>query len=223
MPRYPQGWYDMSDYVVHFTKESNEKTPYDNQISILHSGVLRAMSSFGIARKLAHASVAQKAACFSEIPLHLISRLAERRGGYGIGFTKQFLLERGGGPIWYVERDGPAERAIQNLIFQALASNSPEASSIWTLTPFVDSTGDYATGTYRFEWEREWRHLGDLHFTPSDVAFLIIPEELHKNAYAFFQNAYQKNLGPAYFCPYIDPGWNFERLRETLSSGQHQL
>ncbi len=220
MARYPEQWHDMSDYVVHFTKDFNTKTAYENQLKILHSRVLMAMSSFGIARKLAPGAVPQKAVCFSEIPLHLISRLAERRGLYGMGFTKQFVLDRGGGPVWYVERHGPAETALQHLIGQALSSNSAEMSPIWSLTPFVDSTGDYATGSYRFQWEREWRHLGDLHFTERDVAFLTIPENLHGAAYGFFANAFHNNTGPAYFCPYIDPGWNLEKVRETFGVGQ---
>jgi hypothetical protein len=40
---------------------------------------------------------------------------------------------------------------------------------------------------YRFEWEREWRHVRDLNFTVQDVAFLIIPENLHQNARIFLK------------------------------------
>jgi len=118
--------------------------------------------------------------------------------------------------------EAPFATHVQNLIVSALASGSSEIEPVWTLTPFIDSTGNYASGTYRFEWEREWRHLGDLHFTQDDTALLIIPEELHENACGFFQNAHDENLGPAYFCPYIDPGWSLERVRETLSRGQRR-
>lgn len=81
----------------------------------------------------------------------------------------------------------------------AFSAGDPTAP-IWSVTPFVDETG----GSYNFEWEREWRHVGDLHFTPDDVAFLIIPEESHFYARDFFQSAEQDQLGPNYPCPFID-------------------
>ena len=49
-------------------------------------------------------TISQMVACLSQIPLHQITRLAERRSSYGLGFTKDFILERGGGPVWYVEQ-----------------------------------------------------------------------------------------------------------------------
>lgn len=216
MHRYNSEWHDMSDYVVHFTKEYGGKSAYDNVMGILFYRVLHAVNPFGIMRNRASNSDSQRAACFSEIPLHLINRLAQRRGLYGVGFTKRFLLEHGGGPIWYVEHRSPSEQVIQRLITEALGSTSSQTHPIWHITPFIDSPGDYPGGSYRFEWEREWRIVGDLHFTENDVAFLIIPEELHGFAQGFFQDAYENNTGPAYFCPFIDALWGLDRVRQAL-------
>jgi hypothetical protein len=191
---YNPEWHDMSNYLVHFTKPSKGLTDYDNMLSILGSRILAARN--------------------------LLDRLSNRRGKYGIGFSKQFILTRGGGPIWYVENGSPAEVAIRAVILQAFVTPDPVKNPIWAMTPFVDSTGDHPGGKYRFEWEREWRHVGNLNFSENDVSFLIIPEELHLAARGFFENALQENIGPAYFCPYIDVGWDIERIRITLEQNR---
>lgn len=217
MQPYNPEWHDMSDYLVHFTRAANGRTAYENVLSILGDQTLHAVNPFGIARHRAPNVDTQRTVCFSEVPLHLLGRLAARRGEYGIGFTKQFLLGRGGGPIWYVEHEGITEMAVQSLIRQATVELHPEVNPIWTLTPFIDSTGDHPNGQYRFEWEREWRHVGDLNFTVEDVAFLIIPENLHHDARRFFENALRENVGPAYLCPYIHAGWDQDRVRQVLA------
>jgi hypothetical protein len=216
MQPYNPDWQDMSDYVVHFTKSSEGKTAYDNMLSILWERVLHAVNPFGFVRESAPNPDNQRVVCFSEIPLHLLERLAARRGDYGIGFTKEYILKRGGGPIWYVAHQSLSESAIQATIQLALLSDDPSANPIWMMTPFIDSSGDYLHGVYRFEWEREWRHIGALKFSEKDVAFLIIPEEFHDQARCFFEEALHENTGPAYLCPFIDVGWDHERIRIAL-------
>ena len=218
MAQYRPEWHDMSNFVVHFASAQKVQRAYDVVMSILGKRTLRAVNPFGLARQIAPDPVTQSTVCLSEVPLHLLARLAKRRSSYGLGFTKHFILERGGGPIWYVEYASPSHRAIQGLIDRALASEDPSAESIWTLTPFIDAPGDYAAGSYRFEWEREWRHVGDLVFETRDVEFLIVPEELHGAATGFFYQAWEENLGPAYFCPIIDPYWELDRIRETFET-----
>ena len=223
MARYRTEWHDMSNFVVHFASEQDGQNAYDVVMSILGERNLRAASPFGIARNNAPDLTTQFAVCLSEVPLHLLARLAERRSSYGLGFTKQFILERGGGPIWYVEYESPSHHAIQDLIDTARSSDNPASNSIWAVTPFIDAPGDYPNGSYRFEWEREWRHVGDLGFETRDVEFLIVPEELHEAAEGFFYRAWRENIGPAYFCPIIDPYWDLDRVRETFETHDYSL
>jgi hypothetical protein len=211
MQPYNPEWQDMSDYVVHFTKATPNNTAYDNIMSILWNRVLYA-NPFGIARRSAPNIDTQACVCFSEAPLHLLERIAQKRGGYGIGFTKRFILENGGGPIWYVERGESADKAVRALIRQAIQSPNPIINPIWELTPFIDSRG----GTYQYEWEREWRYLGNLNFTEQDTAFLIIPEEFHESARSFFEQVLEDNSGPSYLCPFIEIGWSQEKVRSAL-------
>ncbi len=91
------------------------------------------------------------------------------------------------------------------------------AASVWAITPFVDAPGDYANSTYRFEWEREWRHVGDLCFSVSHPAFLLMPEHLHGAARCFFNEARAENTGPCYDCPFLDPYWDHDRIVATLA------
>lgn len=218
MQPYNPEWQDMSDYLVHFTKDTPTGSSYDNIMSILWNGTLQA-GTVGMARKFAPDIDTQRAVCFSEVPLHLIERIARERGQHGIGFTKQFILNKGGGPIWYVERGGVSHNAVRTLIRIARDQPKPAKNPIWALTPFMDSHG----GTYQYEWEREWRHPGSLNFSEKDVSFLIIPEELHESAREFFEEALMENTGPAYFCPYIDIGWSQDQIREAFEEHSNNI
>lgn len=50
-------------------------------------------------------------------------------------------------------------------MLDALKQPAPGSEPVWRFTPLIDLPGDYPTGSYRFEWEREWRLPGSLHMT----------------------------------------------------------
>lgn len=198
---------DMSNFLVHLAAASDD--PYTDMLGILSSGRIEAQSCLGIGRSLAPNPSSQKAVCFSEIPLHLLERLARRRSCYGIVFWKGFAMERGANPILYAYQDQQPAIALRELMGRASQdANDP----IWQVTPFVDEPGEYGEAKYRFEWEREWRCVGDFDLEPADVAFLIIPEEKHEQARSFFADAEENQLGPDYPCPYIDAYWNEDEV-----------
>src|SRR5262249_17292736 len=142
-------WVDMSNFVVHLTKDTIESLGPLNLLSILASQVLIPQQPFGIARTGAPDRSSQFAVCFSEIPLHLLGRLAERRCGFGIGFEKRFVLDRGGGRIWYVEKNSVVAASIYALMDRANRGPTPSDDPIWRLTPFIDCPGDYGDTMYR--------------------------------------------------------------------------
>lgn len=218
MPNYDPIWNDMSNFVVHFTKSDGHRSDYNNMFSIYGNRVLKAANAFGFARERAPNPQSQYTVCLSEIPLHKLGRLAGRRGQFAIGFRKEFILSRSGGPIWYVEKGERLASALEALRNRALSAPHPAADPIWSLTPFIDSPGDYPGGSYRFEWEREWRHVGDLQFHETDVAFLVIPEKLHEQARRFFVDVRRDNIGPAYLCPYIDAGWDESQVQTAFTN-----
>jgi hypothetical protein len=225
-------WRDLSDYLVHFTRDPGtphrglletltgtvrKATAYDAMMGILSSGVLRpGKEPFGCARRIDEIKETQRSVCFSEIPLDLLGRLVERRSLHGIGFAKDFVREQGATPVWYVEKGSPVQAAIESLIAKATSSSVRLDDPVWKLTPFIDHPGDYYGSPYRFEWEREWRHPGELSFAPEDVAFLFIPEDLHDAARRFFEDVAYDNRGPVYRCPFLDPRWPMESVRRAL-------
>lgn len=205
-----ENWEDMSPFVVHFTRKSGSSGEYDNSISILASRCLKAQNRFGMGKNYEESPLC---VCFSEVPLHQLKRFADKRGPYGIVLRKEFIVARGGGPILYAYQDTPHAIAMRTLIKGAVGKPSDQ---IWRVAPFVDQPGQYGSSSYFFEWEREWRHPGNLQFDEADPAFLIIPEDLHEAARHFFDNAEREHLGPNYKCPFIDPYWGLEKIKSVL-------
>lgn len=203
-------WKDMSKFVVHFTRESSDNSAFLNSLAILYARNIEARTAFGAGRKL---PPARKSVCFSEAPLHELARIAKGRGMHGIGFRKEFLVERGGGPILYAYKDTDHAKAIDRMVREAV--DEPD-HPVWSIAPFVDLPGTYGNSKYLFEWEREWRVVGDLEFDTEDPAFLIIPEAEHDAARGFFDDAEADDIGPNYKCKFIDPFWDEDKIRETL-------
>ena len=203
---------DMSPYVVHFTKFYENKNPDWISHSILAERVFKAGSVFGIGKNF---NECPKSVCFSEVPLHKLNRLTKRRAEYGIGFSKEFLIRHGGGPIMYAYKDTPHAKVLYDLV-KAGVGNVKDP--IWIVAPFIDSPGLYFDRPFFFEWEREWRHIGDLSFTDSDPAFLIFPEKDHISVRRYMDEKNKEFPFPKYEnCPFICPKWDKERIEIALS------
>ena len=204
-------WRDMSEYVVHFTRDVGDRSASETLYVILDADQLEpGPRPFGAARNLDALVDSQRVVCFSEIPLDRLDRLvARRRSRYGVGFTQDWITQAGGARVWYVDRDSAAYRAFQELLRQRLRpwdANDP----LWALTPFIDFPGEYGDTSYRFEWEREWRVPGSVGFSPENVAFLFGPEEAHSEMV--------EKVGSNYLCPCIDPLWPDDRIQEALAA-----
>ncbi len=130
--KWSDDWLDMSPFVVHFAKASEGRTAYENCIGILADRRIEARGNFGTGKDY---KASPRSVCFSEIPLHYLGRLAKKRGPYGIGFRKEFLVERDGGPIMYAYKDTPHAMAMLKLVSQA--KDDPK-NPIWKIAPFVD-------------------------------------------------------------------------------------
>jgi hypothetical protein len=213
-----QGWLDLSDYIVHFTKGGDDKG-YETIMSVLgQQRLARGPTAFGAATRVAEVAESQRVVCFSEVPVGFLERISIRRKSkYGVGFTKRFLLDRGGAPLWYLEHGTAQQQALSLMIDEARRRGVNPEDPVWSLTPFVDfPSGPSSPYTYDFRWEREWRVAADVHFEVDDVGFLLIPEENHGPARSFFADAVAEDTGPGYFCPYIDPLWSLERVQQAL-------
>lgn len=204
-------WRDMSEYVVHFTKASHV-TAVENLLAILSESQLNpGQAASGAGRGLDALGETQRCVCMSEIPLDLLERLVRRRSTYGVGFRKGFIVARGGDRVWYLDREGLAASAFEELKRSHLDSFDAQ-DPLWKLTPFVDLIGEYGETVYRFEWEREWRVAGEIRFAFEDLAFIFVPEGDHPRVVTFFDE--RGGPGP----PLIDPVWPMEQIQEALAS-----
>ncbi|MFC6046422.1 hypothetical protein ACFPYM_01050 [Methylobacterium hispanicum] len=214
-------WEDMSPDVIHITRGANASESYENLLSILDTGCLEARNPFGAARKSCPDPASQRAVCFTEVPVHLVLRIIQRRlpsdrsAWNGIAFRKSFVASRGGGPIMYAYDGSPHAEALEAMMQAAWSTPDPASAPVWRLTPYVDLPGRH--GTYYWEWEREWRVVGDLRFEPADVSCLIVPEQYHQDAARHFMDAVGGKSGhKAYLCPLIDATWSLERCRQAM-------
>ncbi len=198
---------DLSTFLVHFTREYDQRSARDNLVSILRDVRIEARNVYGMADQLARRFPAlaegQKTVCFTETPLeHAWMMCSEIRGrrvqfddGYGVAFTKTWARRRGINPVWYLDitrRGGPdwLTVSIGKLLDQAeQAAIQPgatrpdldvlEQAPILRLTPFIEQMGNPSGIPKEFWWEREWRHIGDLTFYPRDIVVVFAPEDDH--------------------------------------------
>jgi hypothetical protein len=221
-------WRDMSEYVVHFCRTREALT------AILTSGAIEGRTPFGWAREFEqdrdaahqrgenlHGYPTQKSVCLSEVPLDLLDRLVARRGPWGLGFRKQSVIDDGGAPVWYVEKDTVLARALTGLQ-QSLTTPTPSQRRDWhRITPFIDKVGEFPDGTvYRFEWEREWRVPRRLDLYVGHPAFLFALTAEHAQLVADL--TVQGVAGtPHGIAPLLDPTWTESELQAALT--QHGL
>lgn len=169
------GWRDMSEYLVHMTRD------IESLMSIVVDRTIEARNAYGAARRHEALQDTQRVVCLSEIPLDHLGRLAARRGGFGLAFMKAALVPGGAAPVWYLEHGSPVQRQLFNAVRDAGYLHQPPDPDhiLWKLTPFIDYPGIYGQREYKWEWEREWRKLGNLSFEPDDVRLVFAPESYH--------------------------------------------
>ena len=206
---------DYSTFLVHLTRAQGLKPAREVLHEILEQRCLAAIRPHCLFGPILnnfddddrkHFNVA----CFTEAPLHQIGLFIgpiEGRGvelePYGLVFTKEFIGTKGGNPALYINtyhQDELKNAALD--LFGKAHEDGFEDSSITRLLPFVNIFGKTATGgTYDFHWEREWRVVGDVEFTWSDVVVGLCPEgEIEEFADEF----------PA--VPFICPFWGLDRI-----------
>lgn len=219
---------DMSEYLVHFTRAGDgeaghpggpKSSAYDNLMSLLYQGHVKpGTKRFGTAKNLAWLGDMRRAACFSEIPLPYVGRIAKRRSQYGVGFHQKFVAANRGARVWYLDTGSAHEAEWLKLQAEKAQQRNPN-DGFWGLAGCVDRAGVSDTWRYEFEWEREWRVPGPLglRFEPSDVAFIFVPEHQRLAAQGFFDSFFASLGGPGYECPYIDPYWPPKKISEALA------
>jgi hypothetical protein len=185
---------DLADHVIHFTGRAGIRINVDDRIEqlpdqerLLHIVVdqcIRGFETFGADAPVVCLTESTKAAVATLVADH-------RYTPCGIGFSKQFVFDRGGGPALYVRGD---EWPATDQLLHPLRGR---AVRFW---PGADpDTGENLPNhlSAPSEWlhEREWRVPTRLDFGWDDVAFLIVP---HHNWQSFYANWIEGWAGDGY-------------------------
>jgi hypothetical protein len=136
--------------------------------------------------------------CFTEIRLSQAQTHAERYGKLGIGFTRDFIMSKGGRPVIYVpfnaEDDGRLlEDSIRNVYEMSHGNNGIHRSARWIMAYVKRMSNGKGEDYYE---EMEWRLVCDrksthfasdgsgvyrFRFEPTDTKVVIFPDDITKN------------------------------------------
>ncbi|MFC9689838.1 abortive infection system antitoxin AbiGi family protein [Kribbella sp. NPDC056951] len=227
---------DLSTFLVHLTKDTENHTARDNLLSIAESRTIEARSPFGLAKQhdqLLHRTRAtQRVVCFSETPLeHTWMMVRDIHGRqesftkYGLVFTKAICRRRGCNPVWYLDisvghdwLSNPVNRQVDRAIAESTVEGTVDSrrlalQDILRLTPFMEKMGNPNGQRKEFSWEREWRHVGDFSFkSVENVVALLAPEDDHSALRDDLSYSWKRRS-----IPLIDPDWGLERMISVLS------
>ena len=96
-------------------------------------------------------------------------------------------------------------REAADAIYEIVAKKGFRAGKLWRLLPYLNAMHE----GYDFTWEREWRVLGGLEFSPEDVICVILPENGEDGLKRTFLE---------WGVPVISPGWTAERIVAEFSN-----
>lgn len=208
-----KGKRDFSPLLVHLTKDDEGEgiSAKDILAEILTRKILLAASHYCLfdtdLEKPENSLIKEKfkVVCFTETPLDLVDILLLELEGryffkpkpYGLVFTKDFIRQRGGNPVFYVSK----------IIFDSLwkaYKNAKERNFDQGDNKFL-ALVNYCDEQMDFHWEREWRVVGNLDFELSDVYLAFCPEK-HM---ADFEEKFNE-------LTFIDPKWGIYQILEKL-------
>ena len=133
--------------------------------------------------------------CFTEIRLSQAQTHAKRYGKLGIGFTRDFIMKKGGRPVIYVTYDEKGndcllENSIRNVYEKSSDNSQIHRSAKWIMAHVKRMSNENGDDFYE---EMEWRLVYDesskhftsdetegihrLKFEASDIKVIIFPDE----------------------------------------------
>lgn len=228
---------DVSSFVVHLTRRYGTDSALQSLVSILDDRTIEArnphclfsplFSQLGFSALLKSKF---KTVCFTETPLNQITPLCRKIPGrqielepYGLVFYRDYLLERGGGPAFYINSDGTE---IRDYLIEQFREHFNGIKSLKKFKrhqrrrheqiiqyySFINKMGH----RYDFSWEREWRFVGDLSFKYEDVVAIIarLPSRLKTEIKKRIKGPRARSVRKL---PIISPDWGYERIVDELS------
>lgn len=146
-----QGRYDLTDYLIHFTRKNNSLSAFENLKSIVTDGYIKSGWSQRSMRKTVFGS--KPAVCFTETPLNGFLHYVRKRNytdaidHYGLFFKKQDLFNAGGRSVIYGTTLPPKEmQRDDNWYVEGL----PDEEQYRYILTSINAKNDWMH-------EREWR------------------------------------------------------------------
>jgi hypothetical protein len=223
---------DLSTFLVHLSRASDEESAKDRLISIVKSRSIEARSPYGPAvprlEKAKQPTESQKCVCFTETPLehvHILTSQIEERNfhfePYGIAISKKQGRKNGVNPVWYLDISPGHDwltQPLEKMIDEAIDDGEYAGHPLARLTPFIEQMGsggnESGIGGYRkeFWWEREWRHQGDFKIRSKPI--IICPaKDIRDVREAISQDEMDLNDDLSF----IDPNWSLEQIIGRLA------
>lgn len=226
---------DISSFMVHLTRKTGKSRIFNaknNLINILKTSKIEARNhhcffSPLLAKESPDIQDKFKVACFTEVPFENIKYLTQISNrqknfeGYGIIFSKD-------GYEYYEDEEGMQQYAIHpNSVFYLYGHNKELKKAIrhqydqW-LKDIKSNNRDsefYRFGAlvniiseeHNFQWEREYRTIGDFNFVLNHIMAIIAPEDEHDEIRA---EVGQDLLNGLLF---LDITWNLETIVNNMS------
>lgn len=212
---------DLSQFVVHLTKSTENEEARHNLISIIKDKEIRAADHhcyFSPKLRIEDLKLQKRfhVACFTETPLekiHLLTDIARRTVNlepYGLVFLKDKIRKMRGNPVLYVYEENYLMTdylMTEYEYFIRIFNEDGTVGNFFTLGALVN----IVKKGHDFHWEREWRVRRRLKFEWYDIYAVIAPEEDH---------SYIRRRIPGQqieYIPFIDPTWNYEKVLSKMS------
>jgi hypothetical protein len=230
---------DLSTFLVHFTRTSDDQSAREHLLNILIEGQLRCGHVLGMAADAADQFKdrqpqffeSQRVVCFTETPLehawmmceHIETRQIDF-SPYGLAFTKAWGRSKGINPVWYLDISARGiewlTEPVNRIVAEAIAAGRFD-HDIFKVTPFLEQMGPTELAHKEFWWEREWRVARrDIWFEPSDTVVVLVPADDHAAFLRDLDTLRQaRTVRQGYFdvLSLIDPRWGLERIIAKLA------
>jgi len=198
-----------SKILVHWTGKDIENCAEDNKSQLYFERLKDALEN-GLFTKRTNEDVIRGwkikniiRLCFTEIRLSQAQKHADRYGKLGIGFTRDFIMNKGGRPVIYIPYKAKAdgrllEDSIRNVHKKSKDNEEIHRSSKWIMAHVKRMSNGKSEDSEDYEdyyEEMEWRLIHDessnnkhfekgkdkgihrLKFEASDIKVIIFPDE----------------------------------------------
>ncbi|WP_318509113.1 hypothetical protein [Bacillus sp. T3] len=212
---------DISRFVVHLTKNTNDGNALENLVSILNDKEIRGRNHHCLFSPMLRAEEEDlqerfNVVCFTETPLdkiHLLTEISNRKVNlepYGIVFKKEKIRKSRGNPVFYIyEENHMLIRYFKKQYEEFIEEyyNEDTLGAFFTLGSIIN----IVKKGHDFHWEREWRVRKRLRFTYDEIYAVIAPRNKHEKIKK------QLRINDFNYIPFIDSKWNYEEMLERIS------